>query len=217
MSRSASFNEPAGHGRTAAAEYAGAERVGVGHQALGLERGENRGTETFSELTYLGLGGAGAVPDDEHGALAVADQLCCPGQSGFVGAYPAVGQPPVRVGRGRLAGLHLDLVGQDEVGYAAGVHRVLDRQGGQQGADASARSSSASSADHRTESNSHLQRGHREPARADGSRSPWLRATAARDPMWTVTDVSMAVAHITRSSMLDFEHIAGPFPPCVRC
>jgi hypothetical protein len=52
---------------------------------------------------------------------------------------------------------------------------------------------------------------------ARGRKSVIVAATVARDPMWTVTDVSMAVAHITRSSMLDFEHIAGPFPPCVRC
>ena len=117
------------------AEDAARQRVGVGHQALGLERGDHGGVDVLGEGGDLVPVAAGPVADDDHRPLGGAEQLDGPGQLGFgrgdlAGRHPS--EPGPRRGRGD-AGQLLDLVGEDEVGDVALHHGVLHGQGGQLG------------------------------------------------------------------------------------
>ena len=75
-------------------------------------------------------GDAGAVPDDDHRPAGVAHERGGAASSApSAGAIAQVGEPAGRGrGRPRRDGQHLHLVGQHEVGDAAAVDRVLDRE-----------------------------------------------------------------------------------------
>ena len=71
-SRSDSFISQLATGVPLRPSTPGAERVGVGDQALGLERGQHRRAEPLGERRDLASRAAGAVADDDHRAARVA-------------------------------------------------------------------------------------------------------------------------------------------------
>ena len=126
-------HQPARHRRAAAAEHPGAQRVGVRDQALGLERGQDRRVEPLGQAAERPGGLPGAVPGDQHRPPAGRDHGGGAGQLRLAGLGEPPGQPALRGLGGGVTGLGLDLVGQHQVGDAAGVQGMLDRQGGQLG------------------------------------------------------------------------------------
>ncbi|NYD32424.1 hypothetical protein BJ958_003970 [Nocardioides kongjuensis] len=105
-----------------------AERVVVGHQTLGPEGRQHRGVQAFGKGEQLGPGTAGALADHEHRPPRLVEQSGGPGDVVVRGTSDTPPVATVRQARGRVAGLLLDLVGQDEVGDPAPVHGVLHRE-----------------------------------------------------------------------------------------
>jgi hypothetical protein len=124
-----------GHGDARPAEDAAGQRVGVGHQPLGLERGDDGGVDVLGEGGDLVAAASSAVADDDHRPLGGGQELDGPGQlrlrgRDLTGRHPPEAWP--RRGDGD-AGQLLDLVGEDEVGHVALHDGVLHGQGGQFG------------------------------------------------------------------------------------
>jgi hypothetical protein len=107
--------------------------MGVGHQALGLEGGEDRRVQPFRQLLELCGGLPGAVAGDDDGPPGLPDQGRRLRQRVLIGAGTAPCEPAVGPSGRGVAGLCLHLVGQHEVGDAPAVQGVLDRQRGQLG------------------------------------------------------------------------------------
>ena len=124
-------HDPRGDGRSAAAEHTARERVIVGHDALGLEGGDDRRVQALGERDDVVDAGARAVPDDDHRAAArrasnaTARSTAPSGGAIAVSARRPLGEPD----RARVAGRErLYLVGQHEVGDTALHERVLARE-----------------------------------------------------------------------------------------
>ncbi len=124
-------HQPGRHRRARAAQHPRAERVGVGYQALGPERGEHRGAEPLGEPAHRVRRPACALPDDDHRTAGGAE----PGQGGVErrGCDAQVGPPSRGERGGRVRREVLHLVGKHEVGDAAPVQRVLDGGRGELG------------------------------------------------------------------------------------
>ena len=120
MSRSRLVHQPARDRRAAAPEHAGAERVVVGDEALGLERGEHRRVAARSaSATTASMSKRAPWPTTITGRLRAGDQArrALDARLGG-GAIAGVGDPAASgptPRRRRRRGQHLHLVGQHEV------------------------------------------------------------------------------------------------------
>ena len=121
-------HQPTGHGRTAAAEDSGPERVRVGYQTLGLERREHGRAQLLRQGAHLCSRQAGPVAHDDDRAPRGPHQIAGCRKGMRLRRYHPIGETaggPRGLGGARL-GLHL--VRENEVRDAAGVAGVLDRE-----------------------------------------------------------------------------------------